>query len=699
MTDPLGHATTHAYDLVGNRAATTDRLGRVRQFAHDADDRLVTEAWKPVGGGATIRTVTWTYDDAGRLTGVKDPDSQYAYAYDNANRLTGVDNAGSPGMPQVALTYTYDPAGNRTAVQDSLGGLTSYAYDVRNWLTDIKQSGPGVAAKRVDFAYDAAGRRTGLTRFSDLAGSATVLVTANTYDDADRLTNLTHKTAGGTTRASYGYTLDAASRLTSEARTWTTASGTASDTVGYSYTNDDQLTGVTHSNGSFAAESFSYDANGNRNTTGYGTTTGNRLTAAPDRTYAHDAEGNRTSVTETATGKVTTYAYDHRDRLTGATIKDASGSVLARTTYTYDALDRRIKVAAGANVLKVVYDGQSTLLDFDGGNAEVARYLQGPAIDEVLARETGTGNTVAWYLQDRLGTVRDIANNSGAIVDHLGYDAFGAVTIETDPSYGDRFKFTGRELDPVTGLYYYRARWYDATAGRFLSEDPIGFGGGDANLSRYVGNAPSLWADPSGMVTSIGLGGPRPLMGPLTGYWEHFWDDYQHYLHNPEDQDRDIQVAQQGALAVSAACSIVAGGLGIGAGIGMLGTGGAIGGGGLGLAPVGGGIYAGAGGLTTGTVIGGAWIGSGGVAVGLGTTYFCSTGSSGQEPFTLQSGGNTINQGTADHFGINRRELGRALEKLKKNNSLPNRHHGKIKSNGDYTDASGEFIDNILSYL
>ena len=498
-TDPLGKRTTHAYDPVGNRTTTTDRLGRIRQFAYDADDRLVTEAWKPVGGGATIRTVTWTYDDAGRLTGVKDPDSQYAYAYDNADRLTGVDNAGSPGMPSVALTYTYDPAGNRTAVQDSLGGRTSYAYDVRNWLTDIKQSGTGVAAKRVDFAYDAAGRRTGLTRFSDLAGTATVLVTANTYDDADRLTNLTHKTAGGTTRASYGYTLDAAGRLTSEARTWTTSSGTASDTVGYSYTADDQLTGVTHSNGSFAAESFSYDANGNRNTAGYGTTTGNRLAAAPGRTYTHDAEGNRTSVTETATGKVTTYAYDHRDRLTGATIKDASGSVLARTTYTYDALDRRLKVAAGANVLKVVYDGPAVILDFDGGNAEVARYLQGPAIDEVLARETGSSNTVAWYLQDRLGTVRDIANNSGAIVDHLGYDAFGAVTIETDPSYGDRFKFTGREFDPVTGLYSYRARWYDATSGRFLSEDPIGFGGGDTSLYRYVRNSATNATDPLGL--------------------------------------------------------------------------------------------------------------------------------------------------------------------------------------------------------
>ena len=510
-------------------------------------------------------------------------------------------------------SYSY-----HTAVRDGPGGLTSYAYNFRDWLTDIKQSG------------------TGLTRFTDLAGSATVLVTASTYDDADRLTNLTHKTAGGTTRASYGYTLDAASRLTSEARTWTTASGTASDTLGYTYTNDSQLTGVSHSNGSFAAESFGYDANGNRNTTGYGTGTGNRLSADGTHTYQYDAEGNMSRRTVVATGAYRVFAYDHRNRLTSVTDKTAGGTVTGQVSYTYDALDRRIKVAAGANVLKVVYDGPAVILDFDGGNAEVARYLQGPAIDEVLARETGSSNTVAWYLQDRLGTVRDIADNAGAIVDHLGYDAFGTVTIETDPSYGDRFKFTGREYDAATGLYYYRARWYDAAAGQFLAEDPIGFGGGDANLSRYVGNAPSLWMDPNGLASTGGLGGldgpGGPLGGPVTGYWSHFWDDYWHYLYNPEDQDRDIQVAQQGALAVSAACSVVAGGLGIGAGIGMLGTGGAIGGGGgSGLALVGGGIYGGVGGLTTGTVIGGAWIGSGGVAVGLGTTYFCSTGGSGSE--------------------------------------------------------------------
>src|SRR5438309_8991824 len=124
------------------------------------------------------------------MTGISDPDSQYAFGYDNADRPTSVDNAGTPGMPHVVLTSGYDAAGNRTSLADNLGGQNAYTFDVRNWLTELTQSGTGVAPKRVDFAYDAAGRRTGLTRYADLAGAQTVLVSSYSYDNADRLTDL-----------------------------------------------------------------------------------------------------------------------------------------------------------------------------------------------------------------------------------------------------------------------------------------------------------------------------------------------------------------------------------------------------------------------------------------------------------------------------------------------------------------------------
>src|SRR3954453_10399527 len=141
-------------------------------------------------------------------------------------------------MPRVVLTYGYDAAGNRTSLADNFNGTTSYTYDERDELTSLTQSGTGVAPERAVFASDAGGRRTSLTRYSDTAGMQTVLETTYSYDNADRLTGLTHQTAGGTVRASYGYTYDNADRVTQEVRTWTTTGGgTASDTVGYSYTN------------------------------------------------------------------------------------------------------------------------------------------------------------------------------------------------------------------------------------------------------------------------------------------------------------------------------------------------------------------------------------------------------------------------------------------------------------------------------
>jgi RHS repeat-associated protein len=483
---------------VDNLTQKTDRDGRVIQYGYDADNRPTTETWV---SSSPANTVTMTYDAAGRETGVQDANSHYAFGYDNANRLTSVDNQGTTGVPHVILTYTYDNAGNRTGLDDSLGGLTSYSYDVRNELTSLTQSGTGVTAKRADFGYDAAGRMTSQTRYSNLAGTTTVLVTAYAYAGADRLTSITHETAltGGTVRASFGYTLDNANRLTSESRTW--ASGASSDSVSYSYTNNDQLTGVTHTNSSFASESFSYDANGNRNSTGYSTGTGNRLSSDGTYNYGYDDEGNQTSRTKISDGSQTVYKWDYRNRLTEVD-SVVSGVTTVLATYTYDALDRRIGVAESGASTWTVFDGVSPILDFNGSGTQTARYLNGPAVDELLARET-SGGTVAWYLQDRLGTVRDIVDNTGALIDHIDYGVFGNVLSESSSVNGDRFKFAGMQYDAVVGSYCDNARWYDPRLGRFVSPDPMRFTAGDADLYRYVGNGASDQIDPTGFADPL----------------------------------------------------------------------------------------------------------------------------------------------------------------------------------------------------
>ncbi len=346
-----------------------------------------------------------------------------------------------------------------------------------------------------------------LTRYSDLAGTTTVLATAYAYDQANRLTTITHETAlsGGTVRASYAYTLDAASRLTSEARTW--SSGASSDTVSYGYTNNDQLTSVSHTNGSFANESFSYDNNGNRNSTGYTTGTGNRSSSDGTYNYAYDDEGNQTSRTNISTGAQTLYKWHYRNRLTEVdSVVSGVNTVLA--TYTYDALDRRIGVTESGATRWTVYNGNSAVLDFNGSGTQTARYLQ--AVDMLLARET-SGGTAAWYLQDRLGSVGDIVDNAGALIDHIAYSAFGTVASESSPSNGDRFKYAGLEYDAATGLNFALHRVQDAATARWLSQDPLGLNAGDDNLYRYVSNISTNAIDPSGL--QVPKQGPRGPQG------------------------------------------------------------------------------------------------------------------------------------------------------------------------------------------
>ncbi len=224
--------------------------------------------------------------------------------------------------------------------------------------------------------------------------------------------------------------------------------------------------------------------------------------------YTYDKAGNQVSETDTSTGVTTTYTYDYHNRLTGV---DVGGTVVA--TYTYDALGRRIGIDDNGSQTWTVYDGKNPYADFHGSGAVAERYASGPgvvngaAVDELLAR-TSAGGATAWYLTNKLGSVRDIVDTSGSELDHVVYDSFGNIISESSPSSGDRFKYAGMEYDTAAGVYYDRKRYYDPLTNRFLSQDPLSFAGGDANLYRYVDNGPEDAVDPDG--TSI-LGGVQSV--------------------------------------------------------------------------------------------------------------------------------------------------------------------------------------------
>ncbi len=110
-------------------------------------------------------------------------------------------------------------------------------------------------------------------------------------------------------------------------------------------------------------------------------------------------------------------------------------------------------------------------------------------------------SATSYFHADGLGSITSLSNAAGSIVNTYTYDSFGNLTASTG-SLVNSFRYTGRESDAETGLYYYRARYYDPSSGRFLSEDPIRFSGMDLNLYRYVWSDALNLRDPFGLSPS-----------------------------------------------------------------------------------------------------------------------------------------------------------------------------------------------------
>ncbi|WP_019498357.1 RHS repeat-associated core domain-containing protein [Pseudanabaena sp. PCC 6802] len=495
-TNAYGATRTYTYDAAGNRTSITDRNGKTRRFTYDPLNRLTAETW--VGTG---RTITSTYDAAGQLTNISDPEAAYAYNYDLDGRLLSVNNAGTAGSPGVLMAYGYDAAGNVLSAVDSINGTSrgtnTYIYDPLNRVTRMQQSGTGVTDKRVDYAYNAVGQSTNVKRFSDLAGTQSVAETTHTYDRLNRLSTINHS-KGGTPLAAYNYSYDANSRITGV----TNRDGTSA----YTYDDTDQLTGADYS---FQPdEAYTYDANGNRTNAGYRTGLNNRLLSDGKFNYDYDGEGNRIKQTDILTGAVTDYVWDYRNRLTQITEKNAAGTVINQSNQVYDPNDLRISRTANGVPERFVYgQNQNIALEFDGSGGLTNRYLHGNSIDAILADESN-GSTL-WTLTDHQNSVRDLADNSGTVRNHLVYDAFGGLTSQSNSSVTTQFGYTGREFEPATGapgLQYNRRRFYAPPNGMFISPDPIGFDAGDTNLYRYVFNNPIDGADPTGEAACGGVG-------------------------------------------------------------------------------------------------------------------------------------------------------------------------------------------------
>jgi len=508
MTLPIGSTATYVYDKDGELVDTTDEDGRRTTYSYNADGDETGETWLTSSGGA-LDVITYSYDADNELTGARDSYATLTFTYDSGgNQLTAATSGPGAGQPSVTLTSGYNAQNMRTTLSDNLtsSGITTFTYDAAERLTEVASTYGGTAGPQVVYTHDQANRLTSESR--TIASSDASVNTTYSYDAANRQTTITDwlsvttsGSGGGTTitpLATYVYSYDEASRVTSEKD--------AEGTTSFTYDNANELTGVTGSQ----SASYTYDLNGNQTGTGYTTATDDEQTASPGYTYTYDNAGNLIAETNTSTHVVTTYTYDYGNRLTEVT---QGGTIAA--TYTYDALNNRIGIDDSGTQTWTVYDGTNPYADFNSSGALKARYQFGPGVvdgavvDEILARTTyssgsGGSGTTPWYLADKLGSVRDIVSSSGTELDHIVYDSFGNILSETNATNGDRFKYAGMEYDSVTGQYYDRARYYDQATGRFSSQDPLGFGGGELNLYQYVGNDPTCAVDPTGLQGSGG---------------------------------------------------------------------------------------------------------------------------------------------------------------------------------------------------
>ncbi len=530
VTDAQKHETRMEYDVLSRHLATIDPLGRRHEKKYDKLNRLI--GVKDAFG----QEATFIYDEVGNVLKITDPRGKSnVYTYDNLNRM--ISRTDPLGHIE---TLVYDLAGNLVALTDRRGHRNQFTYDdIDRLVQESYQDGA-----RVWRFYS---RRSLLIRVEDSSGGVyrasydpvgRILIDSNSIGQVkytyDRMGHVLSRQVVGQPSVIFSY--DPVGNLLSASLPKASAKMTYSSrnflenvelsngvNSGYKYDTLGRLETVVHLKGTMTLEKqeYSYDAVGNRtkSTANFGQSLitqstvntfddNNRMLSRGPVTFTYDSNGNR--LTETDTLGTKKFTWDSRNRL--ERLHEPAGETTFRYDFAGNLVEKTDIDGNGIIRKKLVLDDLGNLIHEFESNGRNLNVLSGVGVDRHIAITRSNGIT-EFSLADGLNSTAITVDKTGLQTGAFGYEPYG----ETKTNNPFPFQYTGRV--PVSdNLYYYRARYYDPIAGRFLSEDPIGFSSGDVNLYAYVQNNPINIVDPSGLKDRPPIFWPNPKIpiGPPT---------------------------------------------------------------------------------------------------------------------------------------------------------------------------------------